>query len=598
MHSPNSVTILYGSETGNAQDYAHYLARKLRYISLLPSVAALNDYPPEKLITDTRFLIVVCSTTGQGEIPRNGKKFLRFLLRKKLPGDLLSHVRLTSFGLGDTSYVKFNYAIKKLHTRLMQLGCLELSPRCESDEMAPEGVDGFFSEWVDSLVDSLRSHFPGLPTLDDHLLLPPEYTLSLKEDADALEEPLANGLSRVHLADLSLTRRAEGLRTASVVANSRLTPEDHFQDVRHLIFRVPVNSAALHYSPGDSVALYPPNDPSDVDLLFKSQPHWLPIADLPLQITSPLPVEGGLIDPHSLTLRNLFTYHLDILSVPRRSFFSLLFHFVDASTEDGKREKEKLYEFTKLDESEALYDYANRPRRSILETIMEFENNLEIPVDYVLDLFPLIKVRLFLIASRPSTHSVELLIGIVEYRTILRRIRRGLCTKWVKTLKPGDKLVFSVHPSKLNFNPLHPKPPILMIAPGTGIAPMKSLIDEVAGHQDLYLFPGFRDSAKDFFFEDVWKKYEDMGQLKVFPAISRQEGFKHKYVQDRLFEEKALVSRLLLHEKAVVFLCGASGKMPIQVRLTLAEILREEVEEPEAFLLQLENEGRFIQETW
>ncbi|OBA23293.1 riboflavin synthase domain-like protein [Metschnikowia bicuspidata var. bicuspidata NRRL YB-4993] len=588
MSPVSSVTILYGSETGNAQDYAYYLARRLSYFSLNPTVSSLNDYPLKNLVTETRFLIVVCSTTGQGEVPRNGKKFLKFLLKKKLPHDLLNHVSMTSFGVGDSLYPKFNHAIKKLHTRLLQLGCSELCPRCESDEMSPEGVDGFYSEWVATLIPALCRHFPDLAQIDDHTLLPPTMPVEVSAGKPAVISETTN---------LSLTRTSPELKIGTLVSNRRVTAPGHFQDVRHLV--IECDTADLTYVPGDTLALYPQNDTRSVQLLLELQPHWLEIADKPLHIAKPPALEGGLIGLEHLTLRSLITYHLDILSIPRRSFFAVLFHFVDGLTEMGQREREKLEEFTKLDESEELYNYANRPRRLILETIQEFQDNLKIPVEYVLDLFPLIKVRLFLIASRPSPKLVELIIGIVEYRTMLRRIRKGLCTKWIKGADVGEKLVFSIHKSNLKFQtPEDFLPPVLMVAPGTGIAPMKLLIEHTAGQQDLHLFYGFRDSTKDCLFSETWAELEKKGQLSLYYAISREAGFPHKYVQDRLFAEKDTVSRLLLKENAIFFLCGSSGKMPTQVRLTLVEILRPHVENPEQFLIDMENEGRYIQETW
>lgn len=582
--APTSVTILYGSETGNAQDFAHYLARKLRYCSLRPTVAALDDYDFKKLVTETRFLIVLCSTTGQGEVPRNSNKFMKFLLRRKLPADLLSHVKFTTFGLGDSSYPKFNYAIKKIHTRLLQLGCQELSPRCESDEMSPEGVDGYFAEWVETLVPALTSQFPRLFTIDDHTLLPPEYKIEISEAAKDL----------TFSQDLCLTR-SPSLHRGKVARNDRITAEDHFQDVRHIVIE---SESLLEYSPGDTLALYPPNDDRSVELLLQLQPQWLPIADKPLSFCTKIDVEGGTIDAQNLTLRTLIKYHLDLSSIPRRTFFGLLFHFVDDSSDDGKREKEKLYEFSKLEESEDLYDYANRPRRLILETIMEFETNLRIPVEYIVDLIPLIKVRLFLIASKPSPNSVELAVAIVEYKTMLRRIRRGLCTKWLKLLQPGSPLVFSVHLSNLSFGSHVSKPPVVMIAPGTGVAPMKSLIEAETGQRDLYLFQGFRDTSKDYLFGSLWKQLEDCGRLQCFNAVSRDPNFKYKYVQDRVFAEKDLVRKLILDEDAIVFVCGSSGNMPRQVRITLVEILKGSVEDADKLLLEMENNGRYIQETW
>lgn len=582
---PTCVSILYGSETGNAQDFAHYLGRKLRYCSLRPTVSALDDYDLKKLITETRYLAVLCSTTGQGELPRNLSKFMKFLLKRKLPNDLLSHVQFSTFGLGDSSYPRFNLAIKKIHARLLQLGCTELSPRCESDEMSPEGIDGYFAEWVQTLIPAVTGQFPKLLTIDDQTLLSPEYPVSVSQDSP----------NRRFYEDLNLTR-SQPLCIGKISANIRITAEDHFQDVRHIIIE---SETLLDYAPGDTLALYPPNDDRSVDLILQLQPHWAAVADKPLSFSANLYVEGGFIDSLVMTLRNLLKYHLDLNSIPRRTFFGLLFHFVDASTENGKREKEKLYQFSMLEESEGLYDYANRPRRLILETIMEFETDLRIPIEYILDLIPLIKVRLFLIASKPSPSSVELVVAIVEYKTTLWRIRRGLCTKWLKQLQPNSPLVFSVRVSNLSFkSELELKPPIIMIAPGTGIAPMKSLVEAEIGMRPLYLFQGFRDLQKDYLFSALWKQLEERAQLTVFNSISRNPKWKYKYVQDRLIAEKDLVRRLIWDENAIVFVCGSSGNMPRQVRITLMEILKGSTENPENYLLDLEKEGRYIQETW
>lgn len=579
----SGITILYGSETGNAQDYAHYLARNLRYYSLQPKLSSLDAYDLKGLVTDTSYLVVVCLTTGQGELPRNAKKFMRFLLKKKLPRDLLNHLQFTTFGLGDLLYPKFNYAIKKIHTRLLQLGATELGPRCESDELAPEGVDGYYAEWERTVIAALRRAIPSATAIDQHVLLPPEYHVEVKTAAPDVPTNASHALTRSAL-----------LLRAKVVANCRITAADHFQDVRHLVLETP---AALDYRPGDTLALYPPNDERSVQLLLELQPHWLAVADKPLAVSA-VEIEGGIIARDALTLRSLLTFHLDIMSVPQRSFFSLLHHFVDASSADGLRERDKLFEFSQIENSEGLYDYANRPRRLILETLLEFEHNLHIPVDYVLDLIPVIKVRLFLIASKPTPHSVELAVAIVEYKTILRRIRRGLCTRWIKLLQPGDEVVFSVHLSNLRFSSLDgSSPPVIMISPGTGVAPMKSLIEATAGLRELYLFSGCRHRDMDFLFLPLWRELEKAGHLNLYPAFSREKDYKYKYVQDYLFAEKAMVGGLM-STGAMVFVCGSSGKMPTQVRVTLVEILKDFVAEPEQYLLDMENEGRYIQETW
>ncbi|KAK6197059.1 NADPH-ferrihemo protein reductase [Scheffersomyces amazonensis] len=593
------VTILYGSETGNAEDYARFLGLRLQYYSISPTVCSLDDYPLKKLATHTKYLIIICSTTGQGELPRNAKKFMKFILKKKLPSDLLNHIYLTSFGLGDSSYSKFNYGSRKIHTRLLQLGCSELSPRCEADEMSPEGIDGYYQEWELQLIKSLRIHFPSLLEIDSEVQLPAQNAVKLNTTKSELK------LSDKEVQDLSLTRLESdnNLVLGKIRDNIRITDESHFQDVRHII----IESQDLNYLPGDTIALYPSNDPQSVDLLLKSQPHWSQVADLPLNIDGILPnLNGGYISSEKLTLRNLFIHHLDIASVPRRSFFFKIWRFCNGQTEDGDRERSKLKDFSTMEESEELYNYANRPRRSILETILEFQENLKIPIEYIFDVFPLIQPRYFSIASRPSPNSVEIAVAIVEYKTILRRIRRGLCTRWLKLLQKDDSIILSIQKTNLSFT-LRGKdtPPVIMIGPGTGIAPMKALIEHSIISETtrgLYLFTGFRFESKDFLFSELWLRLEEENKIHLFPSFSRDPESQSKYVQDRLFKEFELIGDLIYNQNAIVFVCGSSGKMPKQVKITFTEILKKykalNDNEAQQYVLDMEDQGRYKEEVW
>lgn len=595
----SQVTILYGSDTGTAQDYAVFLLKRLRYLQLKPTVAALDEFPLKKLVTDTKFLIVICATAGQGELPRNGRRFMKFLLKKKLPGDLLNHIFLTTFGLGDSSYPRFNYAIKKLHTRLMQLGCHELSLRCEADEQSSEGLDGYYSEWEYHLLEALKRYYPDMMAIDESTILPPQNVTSVAKDGPVLATPLAD--KQISISRINNCAEEKSLMVGKIAANNRITALDHFQDVRH----VTISSNGLDYQPGDTIGLFPSNDPENVQALLELQPHWLEMADKPLKISGTIPsIEGGLIEDQYMTLRNLFVHHLDIMSIPTRSFFFSLWRFVDSSTEDGEREQAKLKEFCDFEASEDLYNYANRPRRLILETLLEFQNNLTIPLEHVFDMFPKIKPRLFSIASKPSDNSVELVIAIVEYQTIIKRIRKGLCTSWLTTLDVGDDIVFSVHKQGISFElPDNPNPPMILVGPGTGVAPMKSLIEYCADKsmkQEVYLFFGFRSEELDFMFKQLWESLQAQGKLTLFPCVSRSKTAKKQYVQNGIFEQAELVADLILNNLAILYVCGSSGPMPRQVRDTIVSILEKTLSSDEAqqYLHQLENSGRYIQETW
>ncbi|CCH45991.1 NADPH-dependent diflavin oxidoreductase 1 [Wickerhamomyces ciferrii] len=582
-----SITVLFGSETGNAQDFAETLTRSLERLHFKVHLSSLDDYDLKNLLS-VRLLIIFCSTTGQGEFPKNSRKFWKFMLKRKLPNDLLNHLYFTTFGLGDSSYPKFNWAVKKLHNRILQLGGVEFSKRAESDEQSSQGADGYYIEFQNLLLKNLNEKFPlplGQTPVPDDVKLPPKFQISID-----LKKPKRK--TDTLIKEIALTRNDPNLRIGTVEKNIRITSDDHFQDVRH--FSILDKTQQLNYQPGDTISLFPTNDPKEVDSLLEIQ-GWTEIADRRILIEEPYPlIDGSFIK--TPTLRSLFTHHLDLRSIPRRSFFALLYHFAS-----DEREREKLKEFSSYKDPEELYNYANRPRRSILETIQEFFS-VKIPLEYILDLFPLIKPRLFSIASSPNSSKVELTIAVVQYKTMIRRIRKGLCTSWLKNLKEGDEIIFRIDRNNLKL----PKPevPIIMIAPGTGIAPMRSLIhqrvfDFNANKNQLYLFLGNRYHNKDFLYGEEWKELEKKERLTLFTAFSRENG---GYVQDQLYLQSELITELLTHGNAVIYICGSSGKMPNQVRMTFETILEEtkglSKNQAKQYLLELEANNRYLQETW
>lgn len=125
MHEPPRLLVLYGSQTFTAQEIAERIWRVTKALGFRGPVQAMDDYPIQKLIHE-EFALLVCATTGHGDEPDNMKRFWKFLLRKNLPANSLVKLKYGVLGLGDSSYSKFNFAGKKLHKRLMQLGATPL----------------------------------------------------------------------------------------------------------------------------------------------------------------------------------------------------------------------------------------------------------------------------------------------------------------------------------------------------------------------------------------------------------------------------------------------------------------------------------------
>lgn len=229
----------------------------------------------------------------------------------------------------------------------------------------------------------------------------------------------------------------------TVLQNQKITAPGHWQDVRHIILTF--KDLAIKYEPGDIAEVWPENPKEEVDI-FLDTLRWTEIADLPLHITSTLtgePLQTRFSPP---TLRALATYHLDICSVPRRSFFEMLKHF-----SSDEQHVEKFAEFCTSEGQEDLWDYTTRPRRTIVEVVADFWSSLEIPLEYVLDIFPAMKPRRFSIASslkvvfdfwldslnQMHPNEIHLCVAIVKYKTNLKRPRYGVCSRWFARMPEG-----------------------------------------------------------------------------------------------------------------------------------------------------------------
>ncbi|KAF2751315.1 riboflavin synthase domain-like protein, partial [Sporormia fimetaria CBS 119925] len=626
LHDRHAL-VLYGSETGNAQDVAEELGRLAERLRFDTEVAELNAIPLRQLLQCSVLLIAI-STTGQGELPPNSQVFWKALRSTRLRPGCLQQLRFASFGLGDSSYPKFNWAHRKLYNRLVQLGAQPICDRGEADEQHPDGLDGAFAAWSPKLRQRLLEEFPlpdNVEPIPDDVLLEPKWLLDFEEqqansDADSIVKAPPQDFQGTSedRPPLDLLDIPHGI-TATVLTNNRLTPRAHWQDVRQLTLSL---SGHHPYVPGDVLTIYPKNFPSDVEQ-FLEVTHWKAIADKPLKFTpSPKTASSPPSRPplphHStekpITLRTLLTDHLDIMSIPRRSFFAHLAYFTD-----DEFQKERLLEFTNPEYIDELYDYTTRPRRSILEVLQEFET-VKIPWQRVCSIIPAMRGRQFSIASALPTSStnqestlVELLIAIVKYRTVIKRIRQGVCTRYVASLQPGQNITVTLAKGGLHVTEAEIDRPAVMIGPGTGVAPMRSLIyqrkywrhdldiGEEAPH-DL-LFFGCRNAGSDYFFKDEWEALTKEGvPLNVFAAFSRDQQREKVYVQDLVRTHSALVYDAVVNKGGFIYICGSSGKMPQAVREALIEGIQQhgdmDREGAEAYLAALEKSGRYRQETW
>ena len=519
---------------------------------------------------------------------------------------------------------------------------LSLTPTCR--------LDGSFVPWSADLRRHLLDIFPlneGISVIPDDVLLEPKWTLALAENpSDGTSSAITNAeyhdqnIDRYDVVTPSTSRQSpkdqahqKDIRfTVKLEKNNRLTPETHWQDVRHIQLE---SKAALVYDPGDVLTIYPKNRPEDVDS-FLDKMDWKSIADQTLKfvqnkLTStrdihPEPPISILPECKGITLRGLLTDYLDLTAIPRRSFFSLIAHF----TQDQSH-KERLLEFTKPEYVDELYDYTTRPRRSISEVLQEFAS-VRIPWQWAANVLPDLRGRQFSIASGGQlkttglgNSSFDLLVAIVKYKTVIKRVREGVCTRYLAALCPGSEMTVTLQKGGLGITRANARRPVIMIGPGTGLAPMRSLIWErllwVEEHEaqtqwcrngngtpngfhgigESVLFFGSRNKGSDYFYQHEWEDLKGKMPLQVYTAFSRDQKEK-VYVQDLIKEQASLVYRLLHDSGGIVYVCGSSGKMPQAVRVALTEVFKLCGGMPqgtaEEYLQIMEKEGRYKQETW
>ncbi|KIL59244.1 hypothetical protein M378DRAFT_188018 [Amanita muscaria Koide BX008] len=569
MSESRTLLILFATETGNAQDVSDTIARQCRRISFHARVISIDAYPLADLVAEELVLFVI-STTGSGQEPRSMTPSWNMLLRSDLPNNLFEDMTFAVFGLGDTAYEKFCWPAKKLCRRLLTLGATELCERGEGDDQHLLGIDGGLLPWIDTLLEALLRHSPlplGKAEVPLPSIPPPRVKLVPAEGAnDDHAEPL---------------RHLDNYHSATVRHNERITARDWYQDVRHLELDF---DDAIQYSPGDVAVIHPTPNPKDVDSFLENN------QTLPPNL------------PRTATIRELFTRYVDFSAVPRRGFFQYLRYF---STDDV--ETEKLNEFLSPGEgADELYEYCYRVKRTIKEILIDF-HHVKIPKCYIFDAFPSLRPRQFSIASSVKVHpgQIQLCIAIVKYRTQLRLPRRGVCTTYISELKPGDKLFVGIQKGFFQL-PTQKDTPIICVGPGTGVAPIRSLIEQRIhdGSTANVLYFGSRSASKDQHYGPEWKAYAETQKLTYRTAFSRDvpEGTKRIYVQDVIQQDAEDIWKLVDQAGAWVYISGSSNKMPTAVKSAIQDAVERfggyTPEDAVRYVERMGQEGRLIEECW
>ncbi|CAI4222850.1 unnamed protein product [Auanema sp. JU1783] len=575
------LLIVYGSETGTAQDTAETLRREAILQGLPVKLLGLDEYDFDELV-DENVLVFVVATTGQGEVPPNMRNFWKKLLRKSLPNTLLENKSVAVFGLGDSSYQKYNFAGKKLYRRLIQLGTNILLPLGLGDDQHELGIDGALIPWKQTLWKQIyeRNFFKDVMKdgFDPSISIPPRFVLS---DTD-------NGSQE--------SKSNDEYHELYVLKNERVTASDHFQDTRLIQFGIPDDvSSEFRYEPGDVLMVRPYNHPETIEIAVNAMGFTDDVLDKEFYLRANNDPFARLpptwLIGKKTTLRICLTRLFDLQTIPKKSFFETL-----GSISCDDMEKERLLELGSPQGLDDLLDYCVRCRRTVAETLQDFPKTAKnISPDRLFDIFSYIRPRAFSIASNERCHPkrVELLVAKVEYKSRMSVPRRGLCSYYISTLEEGHKIFARIRSGTFNF-PKEAETPVICIGPGTGVAPFRSFLSwRDNTPSDSVLFFGSRNSTKDYYFSDEWP---NLLHTRVLTAFSRDQEEKI-YVQNVIAKNPQIISELLREKKGMVFVAGSAGAMPEAV-VDILNRIGAKYDATEPLVDYLEKRGRIQYETW
>lgn len=545
--SPVEVTVLFGSQTGNCQGLATEVSGKLKEKGMKVTLASMADFKPNKL-KNLQNLLVVISTQGEGDPPDTALQFHEFLHGRRAPK--LEDLNYSVLALGDSSYDLFCETGRQFDERLAELGGNRIIDRVDCDLDYDEAAE----EWLENVLNKLSEsqETAQAPTI---------------AEAAAAVETQASAFSRTNPFE------------AEIFESLNINGRGSNKETYHM--ELSLEGSNLEYEPGDSIGIYPENDPVIVEELIK-ETGWAPNELIPVN------KKGDEVPLQEALQKN---YEITVLTKP------LL---------------KKIAEFTQIPELQQLLEQGNEEAvteyiygRDLLDLIRDYQIK-DLPAKEFIALLRKMPPRLYSVASsyKANPEEVHLTVAAVRYQTYGRE-RSGVCSVQCADRKePGQTLSVYVHKNP-NFKlPADPDKPIIMIGPGTGIAPFRSFVEEreiMEANGKSWLFFGDQHFVTDFLYQTDWQRWLKSGVLsKVDVAFSRDKAEK-VYVQHRMLEQSKELYEWL-KEGAVVYVCGDEKNMASDVHDTLVTILEREgnlsTEDAQHYLMEMQQEKRYQRDVY
>ncbi|VFP80226.1 NADPH-dependent assimilatory sulfite reductase flavoprotein subunit [Candidatus Erwinia haradaeae] len=541
----STITIVSASQTGNARNLAEQLHHDLLDAKLNANLISARDYKFKNIDQEKLFILITC-TQGNGEPPEEAIALHRFLMSKKAPK--MHSSAYAVFGLGDTSYELFSQAGKEFDKRLSELGAERLLARVDADLEYSETAHA----WRIKLIQILKKRI----------------LLSSTNSASNLDSN-----TNINIIQ-NVSYDKDNPFCARLLMNQKITGRGSNKDIRHI--EIDLMQSQLQYKPGDALGVWFENNHALVQELLNL---------LSLTGEELVTVQGRSISIAQALRQN---YELTVNTI----------HIVE--------------KYAKLSQNPILIEKIKNKH-----TLQEYVRNTPI-VDMVRYAPSKIDAETFISLLRPNTprlysisssqdvnkNEVHITVNVIRFY-IDGRIRTGGASGYLAdSLKEDDEIRIFIKPNN-NFRlPSDPNTPIIMIGPGTGIAPFRAFMqqrekDKATGKN--WIFFGNPHFTEDFLYQIEWQKYVKDGLLtRIDLAWSRDQDNK-VYVQNKIYDNGKEIWNWI-QEGANIYICGDAKKMAKDVEKTLLKIISQfgkiDISETEEFLNDLRIQGRYQRDVY
>jgi cytochrome P450 / NADPH-cytochrome P450 reductase len=558
------LAVLFGSNMGTAEELARSIAEAGETQGFTTNLASLDDQAGKLLAEGA--VAIVCASYNGGP-PDNAGAFIRSL--REAERGSLKGVRYTVFGCGNRDWASTYQAIpRQIDELLAEKGAERIYPRGEGD--AKEDLDGHFQAWNEPL----------LPVLADKL------GVKLEPDVGAVQEPLYQ-VQAVDKPPANLLIGGTGALPMRVLANRELQAAGKSgRSTRHIEVLLP---DGVSYRAGDHLSIVPQNGAALVERAIRRF-GFAPGAHVMLAAAEGR--RAALPVGEAVAVHRLLSDFVELqLPATRKQIQTMAQHTRCPFT---RPRLEQL-----LDEEHFRAEILAK-RTSVLDLLEQYPA-CELPFAAFLEMLPLMTPRYYSISSSPIADGTRCSITAAVVEGPARSgsgVYEGVCTSHLARQAPGGTLQAFVKETKVGFRlPVDPAAPIVMIGPGTGLAPFRGFLRERAALKaqgstlgPAMLFFGCRHPEHDFIYADELAEHARADVVDLHVAFSRHDG-KKMYVQDLLRDQADRV-RALIEQGAIVYVCGDGGRMEPDVKRALAAI------HGEAGVAKLAAENRYVLDVW